>query len=400
MPDKVSLSAIALILCLVIIGTAYGETAGGGDDTVVFKNGDRISGRLTKANSIGVQLDSQALGSLTIPWSHIAEVESHRRRWRLEGQGPTKYADFDNALLRVKDNAALFKADSLSIPVSSNESLTFIDQEHTSSGPQLQAVKAPARSPDTSFAVSLNAPLSVVNGTQSQIVLGGSIRALLKEPNLCKAPMWFTALLLAANHNRSYKVKTPAIVTDTYDATLSLKKGVGSSDRVAWYVVAGEWGNSSLGIGLQQSYGAGISSLFWSNECSGRNPVLPKGYRFTINGDVGMRYIRQRLYAPAGDTRDFAGVRLGENLVYAPLFKDAAGDKARFTIDQSLWVMPILNDAKAIQAGGSLNFSFPITPSLSLSLGEEDDFINNAPKAKRKNYLKSSLSLTYSFPAK
>lgn len=195
-------------------------------------------------------------------------------------------------------------------------------------------------------------------------------------------------------------MKTPAIVTDTYDATLSLKNGIGSSDRSSWYIVADEWGNSSLGIGLQQSYGGGISRLFWSNECDGSNPKPPEHYRFAISGDSSIRYVRQRLYAPAGNTRDLVGVRVSENLVYAPLSKDSAGNSRQwFTIDQTLWVMPILNETKAIQAGGSLNFSFPITKSLSLSLGEEDDFINNAPKTKRKNYLKSSLSLTYSFPA-
>ena len=86
MPSKISLSAITLILCLVI-GTAYGEAAGGGDDTVVFKNGDRISGRLTRATIVSVQLDSRALGSLTIPWSDIVEVESHSRQWRLDLTG-------------------------------------------------------------------------------------------------------------------------------------------------------------------------------------------------------------------------------------------------------------------------------------------------------------------------
>jgi hypothetical protein len=58
----------------------------------------------------------------------------------------------------------------------------------------------------------------------------------------------------------------------------------------------------------------------------------------------------------------------------------------------------MLNDARAVQAGGSLGISFPLGKSLSLSVTGEDDFFNNAPKAKRKNYVKSAVTVTYTFP--
>jgi hypothetical protein len=60
--------------------------------------------------------------------------------------------------------------------------------------------------------------------------------------------------------------------------------------------------------------------------------------------------------------------------------------------------MPALNDIHAIQAGGQLSVNSPIRDWLTISVTEEDDFINNAPKAKRKNYSKSSLTLKYTFP--
>jgi hypothetical protein len=86
--------------------------------------------------------------------------------------------------------------------------------------------------------------------------------------------------------------------------------------------------------------------------------------------------------------------------VYGPYYTDSAGaQKLRFTITEMIYVTPMLNDARAIEAGGFVKLNVPLGKSLSIGLTEEDDFFNNAPKAKRKNYIKSALTVTYTFPA-
>ncbi len=188
-------------------------------------------------------------------------------------------------------------------------------------------------------------------------------------------------------------------MTDTYDGTVTLKNGFAPGSAVSGLLVADFYGNSSLGISLQESVGAGVSGIVYSNECRDRKPVIPTRYRLTVSGDASLRYIHQRLYAP-GHSEDLAGVRLNESLVYVPLFGGGNGPgRELFSIDQALWVTPMLNDGKAVQAGGSLNISFPLNKSLSVSVGGEDEFINNAPKAKRKNYVKSAVTVTYTFPS-
>jgi hypothetical protein len=291
------------------------------------------------------------------------------------------------------------EADSHLVLVPADASVKPDTQEHPAAGlTQLMGTKTSPAPPDTSLAVSLNAPESVVVGSQSQQVFGGAFRLLHNEPDLCAPPSWFTALLASANHNKTYKVATPAIVTDTFDETLSLTNQLGSQNKVAGYLVADLFGNSSLGIGLQQSYGLGITGTVFTNGCRGTTAIQPAHYRLAVNGDASIRYIHQRLYAP-GISEDLAGLRLGENLAYTPLFKGKDGTlQERFTIDQSLWVVPMLNLGSAVQAGGSLSITFPVNQSLSIGLSEEDEFFNNAPKAKRKNYSKSALTVTYTFP--
>ena len=388
------------LLCFAfMVCGAYAEPTSTGSDTVIFKNGDRISGQLLRADSQIVQLKSRALGELKIHWSDIQEVRSRNRRWRIEEQRWGKHPDvgFQNAVLRNNDSVVAMEADSHMVLVPSGDFVLFTDQDHPAAGEtQIIGVKNPSPPPNTSFAISVNAPESVVIGSQSQLVFGGNFRVLHNEADLCAAPEWFSSLLAEANHNRTYKVDTAAIVTDTYDGTLSLANRLSSGSKIAGYVVADLFGNSSLGIGLQQSYGFGVYGALYSNSCHGTTAFLPQHHKLAVNGDVSLRYIHQRLYAP-GISQDLAGLRLHEDLVYVSL-KDGTQNE-RFTIQQSMWVIPMLNRAQSIEAGGELGISVPLGRSLSVGLSEEEDFFNDAPKAKRKNYLKSALSATYTFPA-
>jgi hypothetical protein len=368
----------------------------------VFKNGDILSGKLLRVDSYVVQMQSAALGEIKIQWPDISEVKTQNGSWKWAGQreGGSTIVSFRNAVMRNSDSAVVMSADSGTVRIPEGDALVFVKQEHpAASMPQLMNPKPsqPSR-PDTSVAVSLNAPESVVIGTQSQYVFGGSFRVLHNEPDLCAMPSWFSSLLATANHNKSFDAGSAAVVTDTYNGTLSLTNKLGSESQFAGYVVGDYFGNSSLGIGLQQSYGAGINRVLYSNGCHGTKAVQPKRHLLTVNGDASIRYIHQRLYSPGG-SENLAGLRLAEGLLYVMYGKGKSGDsKELFSISQSLWVTPMLNDGRAVQAGASLGISVPLNKSLSVGITEEDDFFNNAPKAKRKNYLQSALTVTYTFP--
>jgi len=370
-------------------------------DTVIFSNGDRLSGQVQSADSGAVRLKSDALGDLTIPWTEIAEVHARNRRWKIEGKGTeaqSEFVDFQTATLRTTTSGVIVDVDSHAFMVTIGSSVFFVKQVHSTAGmTQRVNAKESAAQQSSSVAISLNAPESVALGSQSQEVFGGSLRVVHNLPDLCGTPSWASSLLAAANHNKSYKVGMPAVVTDTFDGTVTLRNKLRSESSAAGLVVSDFFGNSSLGIGLQQSYGVGVSRVLYSNECREKKPVLTAGHRLTVSGEASLRYIHQRLYFPGG-SEDLAGVRLNESLAYVPLFTDKSGvQKVLFSIDQSMWVTPMLNDARAVQAGGSLGISFPLGKSFSLSVSGEDYFFNNAPKAKRKNYLKSALTVTYTF---
>lgn len=394
-----------LMLCLFSapLVPSFADSPREPSDAILFKNGDRLSGTLVRVDNDSVEVYSAALGELNIHWTDIAEIESREHDWKWEGGsvGTRAGVQFRNAVMRSVDSAVVMQSEMETVAIPKGAALRVEKQEHPTAGlTQLMTPKpSPSLPPDTSFALSLNAPESVVIGTQSQYVFGGNFRVLHNEPNLCSAPSWFSSLLGAANHNKSAKVGSPAVVTDTYDGTLTLTNRLGSETQFAGYGIADLYGNSSLGIGLQQSYGFGINHPLYSNACKGSTAIQPKGHRLSVNGDASIRYIHQRLYAPGG-TSDLAGLRLAEDLLYVLYGRDGSGKpKELLSVTQSLYATPMLNDGRAVQAGGSVGIFVPVNKSLSVGLTEEDEFFNNAPKAKRKNYLKNALTVTYTFPA-
>jgi hypothetical protein len=391
----------AALFCFfgMLVAPCLADTLSADGEVIIFRNGDRISGRVVRADGTTIRLRSRVVGEVTVSWADVLELRSTNSRVKFEDVRGTERAalNFRNAVFRSTDSTVEIEADSQTVSVPAGTHVEFARLEHPTAGlTQLANVKNPPTPPDSSFSVGLNAPESVVLGSQSQIVLGGSFDLAHNLPSLCAAPSWETALSTVANHNKTYKVATPAIVTDTFDGKVSLANGLSSDSKNAGFVLVDMTGNSSLGIGLQQSYGLGFSGVFYNNLCEGSTPLLPKRHKVVVNGDASIRYIHQRLYAP-GTSQDLAGLRLSEGLVYA-LYSKAGSGKELFSFDESVWAIPMLNEVRAIEAGGLVSLTVPISKLFSIVLTEEDDFFNDAPKARRKNYVKSAVTLTYTFP--
>lgn len=318
-------------------------------DVVIMRNGDRLSGNITAQDQNTITLQTESVGTIVLNRDRIAKVQS-------------------------KENMTA-------------------QQEHLAAGlPRAAPVPTP---PSNSFAFALNSPITVVDATQSQQTFGGVVRMLLNAPDLCAQPHLYTAVAAEANHDRKYKPHSgiPANITDTFDGTLSVTNRFWGKTQA--YGLADFFGNSSLGIGLQQSYGGGVRRNLFSTFCPA---VAGRNYRLSVDASLGARYLRQRLYAPGGKL-NLGGIRPALDFLYTRLSKASDGTtKDSYELRWSLWAMPMVNNDKAIQAGGSFQFSLPIGPLLSLQIREEDDFINNAPKLKRKNYLKNTAAIAFTFP--
>jgi hypothetical protein len=409
MRNRSQLATVYLVIVLVTTtlpsNARSGVSAQPNDDVLVLTNGNQLTGRLTRIDESSVEIFHSSMGQVKVPWSGVDHAEATESEWTIVLSGNTAGAHsrltrgtfrFVTGLLDVRiDNEAVRLPAGAAILLQKAETRQLSKQEHDAGPPTPPTAKASSQPALSKFEIGVNAPQTVVDGTQSQETFGGNVAAFYRPQPLCGPASWYTAMFLSAAHNRNWKVHSAANVTDTYDADLSLKNEISKGSRTSWVLVADLFGNSSLGVGLQQSYGGGLSRVLYTNTCNGTS----QHGIVSIAGSATIRYLHERLYAP-GTSAEFAGLNFQSSMSFTPLFKDKKGNQVeRISGDITLWTMPTLNDIRGIQTGGQVTISSPLTSSLSIALKEEDDFINNAPKAKRKNYLKSGVTLTYTFPA-
>jgi len=198
---------LALVFFLFLAtGVILAQETNAGADVIVLSNGDHISGHLLKAGPESVVLENDVLGIVTIPSSNVSAVRHGNQpsllQTKVEAKAIPELASHDAALLRGAD----YTLDNSDVGTS-------------------QRGKAPAaKAADPSVQLSLNAPVSFITGTQSQTVYGGAFRLIVRPQDLCQAPSWSTALLLAGNHSKTWvhADPLPAITMDAFNGTLSV----------------------------------------------------------------------------------------------------------------------------------------------------------------------------------
>lgn len=374
---------LAAVASFVQSAAAQGNSPTG--DAVVFTDNERLVGRILNVDDAFIEFDSSALGKLSIPRDRVSKLERSGSNLPLLKESP------ESRLPAVRGKALFLAPDEQQSALANAAAKSLVERNVSQGG---SATTAPTTqfAHKTSVTVGISTTDSYVYGTQSQVNLGGDVLLTNNQTaHVCDPPSWAGSLHLSGSHVRSWKAKSTANTTNVYDGTLLEENAFSKKGPAAYYGIADLASNNSLGIGLQQSYGAGLSTIVYTTECK---TSAPPGYRLYVSVYGDVRYMHERLYAPAKPL-NLAGIRMGEDINYIVLGKDK---KPKFSISETLWVIPTVNDIHAIQGFGALRFKVPITSSLSIGLTEEDDFLNNAPAGKRKNYSKSSVNLSYTFP--
>jgi hypothetical protein len=385
---------LALVFLLFLATTVIvAQETNASADVIVLTNGDNISGHLLKAGPESVVLKNDILGIVTIPSSNVSAVKHGNQPSVLQTRIDAK------AVAEPALRAADYTLENSQPSSSSSESSSRFDGEQGQGTSRTgKAPSSAAKPADSSIQISLHAPESVMNGTQSQNNFGGAFRLLVRPPDLCDAPNWSTSLLLSGNHSRTWihAAPLPAITMNQFDGTLSVSNRISKGGPTAFFLVGDMLGNSGLGLALQQSFGGGFSRPLYSSGCG---PHPQQNYSLIISGDAGMRYVHDRFNAPEKPV-DLASARIGTKVSYIPFRIKPDGSKMpKFVLQMLLWSMPAVNDLRETQAGGTVALMIPFNKNLSLELSEEDDYFSHAPKFHRKNFSMSMVTLNYSFPA-
>jgi hypothetical protein len=378
--------ATLTILALSLPGTSWADAVA----TVVFTNGDRLTGTLKDLSGTQLQFRPalHTLGDvLNMGWEKdaIGELDLGPGCVNQEGANvKTAEVCFQSAIIRpASDNTVTMTTEDGQM-FSSITSLTIaaaktnpaangavVPKKETASKKK-NASSNPSHDLISMWSLGLNAPESAINATQSSQNLGGLLVSNLyfDDPN----HLIFSA---AGTHQHNYSTGK-SIKTDLFDSFVQFGHTFGSkpSAKFTFYQV-GEWFfNTSLGLAAQRSAGAGVFS-----------PTLrPLSENFSLKFGADLRYFNERIYGTSS-VLDLAGSRIQAKAIYK------SADRKYF-ISAVTWINPMWNNESAWQAYGNLTLSLPFGKHVCLDFTPaSDEYLENAPHGDRKNYLSSTATL-------
>ena len=216
----------------------------------------------------------------------------------------------------------------------------------------------------------------ILGATQRQQQFSGELMGVRNwNRTQCGFPSQRTLLDIIPSYDaKKSSTASPLNITRNYSAKFQhlifLK-----SNRYYATVNADLYHNNSLGIYLQQGYGAGMGALLFDNS-------------FEVSADirgVGEHFLK-------GRNLSFPGSQLSERYSLPLTFIHPQA-----TLSETLVYLLPFTEEHAWQIRSVVELSLPVTATLKVTAAAFDDYVRNAPAAFRRNYFRTSFGLQFSF---
>jgi hypothetical protein len=358
--------SLLILLLLPCTHALYAATTDG-QDTVLFKNGDTLTGNVLLATSATVNFSNKAVGKLTLKWTDLKVVDVEHKIRVVDLQTTQ---DFDSASFTV---AATSSPARLDLEIRANGSNNLIPLPNVQSITGLDRCSSGIQSACPGWQLQqFGITTSFITSTQHEQSYGAKVTLFRNwYPQDDGWPHERTRIELLPNYDDKRKNDTPgsAVITEDYFGRLQQLIFL-NSDRYYVPVTADLFRNNSLGVYFQQSYGAGIGTQ-WNG----------------LELDADIRFIGEHFY-DVSPSRELVGSELQEQYTFTwPRIGAVLTETGDF--------IPVFNASRAWQGKGVVDLLKPITPKLSFSASVTDDYIENAPPGFHKNYIKTAVGLTF-----
>ncbi|HLG95863.1 MAG TPA: DUF481 domain-containing protein [Bryobacteraceae bacterium] len=369
---RYSHSICAGFALLLLATNARPQTPAPPPDSIIFSNGDKLTGRFLSATGSSLRFKSDALGDIIVDWSKVQELHTSGQVAVIrKGVKVAKHlapSSIPQGRLTVENQAVQLGA----APPQPPQSIPLADTNVIVDQPTFE--KATTRKSgvfeDWAGAVTLGATL--VNATQDNRTFTGAISLMRAEP----AETWLNP------HNRTSLDFTAAYGDISQPHTSTIKTSIfhGDVERDEYLFDSifafgrGDFDhNYSQGLDLQQTYSGGIG---WTAIDRANQTLDLKG---------GMSYVRQQFHA--GPDQSLVGSILAEHY--------SRGFRRGLVLDQHLSFTPAWNNLSAYSALFSTQVTMPTFKRINASTGIIDTFLNNPPPGFRKNSFQFNLGFTY-----
>ena len=370
---------LAFLFVLVYSHVSCAQTSGsarGPDktpDTIVFGNGERLTGDLVKADAKGVTFKSTEAGEIKVTWDKVRELDSTKPFAVITKNEKLRRK---NASARVARGAIAVDGGSVSVgaaPASRTVAIPEIDQIVDDAAFDRAVNHAPGLLGGWTGAVSIGA--SFVRATQDSTTFTGAVNLVRAVPQVDWLPARNRTLVdYSQAYGSTSQPQNPTIKTNIFHAGAERDEYV--NQRLYVFGTLAFDHNFSQGLDLQQQYGGGLGYT-----------VLKSAVQ-ELDAKADVHYEEQQFFSPASSLNLFGST-------FAETYLRTLPRAIVFTEFGS--ISPAWNDTHAYSARLGANLVFPVYRGFAFNGGATDDYLNNAQAGFKKNSTTFTTGVTYTF---
>ena len=365
------LAAGLLLRCFPCYGQA--QT---GKDTLLFKNGEKLIGKLQRSTGTKVFFCSDTVGDVTVEWSKIQALQSSQKFAVVEKGVKLRTKEtglrIPQGTVSVSDGSVLVNTapsqPPLTLPLTGTQDVIDLPTFHK------VVLSRPAWYQNWKGAGTVG--LTLVQATQQNQSYTSSVNFYRDIPGEdWMNPETRTTLTFTSSYGELNQPNTPTVKTSIFHAQGEWDKYF--SPRLFTFFETGFDHDYSQGLDLQQTYGSGIG---WS----------------TLKSADEQLDLRA---AVVYENQSFLTSSHNQHLI-SSLFSEGYNRKFqnKITFHEDLSITPAWSNLNAYSGTGTLTLTIPIYKKISYTLGVTDSFINNPSPGFRKNSLQFLSGITYTLP--
>jgi hypothetical protein len=345
-------------------------------DTLLFKNGEKLIGKLRRSTGATVVFHSDMAGDVTVDWKEIKELHS-LHKFAVVEKGVKLRTDetglsIPQGTVSVSDGNVLVstapQTPPLTLPLNNTQDVIDL--------PTFDRVVLSRPAWYQNWKGSGTVSLALVQATQRNQSYTSSVNFFRDIPGEnWMDPETRTTLTFTSSYGELNQPNAPVVKTSIFHAE-------GERDRyfsphLFSFFAAGFDHDYSQGLDLQQTYGSGIG---WSTLKSANEQLDLR---------AALVYENQSFFASSQN----------QHLI-SSLFSETYNRKFqnKITFHESLSITPAWSNLNAYSGTGNVTLTIPIYRRISYTLGVTDSFINNPSPGFRKNSFQFLSGITYTLP--
>lgn len=330
-------------------------------DTLIFTNGDQLSGKLVRADPATCIFQSDQAGTVTVPWSHVRSLTTSEPFVLVEKDGSTHRGQ-----LQIAGSAIKFSGEA-GTPAASFD----LKDTRMILDPATYAQESTAHPmPWQGWRGIVSGGFSQISATQNSSSYTGSVNVQRPVPSLDWLPKGSDTLLhFQGTYGKLSQPGEPTVVTSIYTGGLEQDEDV--TNRLFLFGNGQLDHNLAQGLELQQAYGGGVG---WKLIDSAQSQLAVK---------ADLHWTHQHFLATAN--QNFLASSFSESL------RENYYGKVIWT--ESISLTPSITNTSAYQMAALSSWAVPLYKSLSLNFTFVDSYLNNPQPGFLKNSLQLSTGL-------